>query len=589
MSGFDNEVVYAVGERLEPTTAQAIQIMQKTASDVSNINHTGNPEGVVSANPSSISHDPVSGNIYLKQTGTGTTGWVLIGTTAGDLHTSAFIVSASGIVGTGANYSTIASAVAAASSGDTIFIMRGTYTENITVTKNLIFYSYDTSFRTANPNVQITGKITVSSAVNVQFFGIQFNTNADNSFLLSAAGNVTCQNCYFNATNANSILVSAAGNFYIENCSGSFALNRSLFRSTAGVVWLKNSVFIDFVNSPVANTILDSTARIINCYLGIKFITQGTGGIIVENSNFGSENAYDAIWITISGSGNSFVDNSTFNSGAAACIEVTTTLTITNCRLESSQNFVITGAGTVTYGPLTFSGATSVMQATQVPLITQVGSLNILTPSTVTSPQTMVRDSVTGAVGVSSGGGGGVTGPGSSTDRAISTWDGTGGTALFDNSTTNIDSTGRFTNSAQPAFSAYAASGFNSVTGDGTIYTIPFDTVLVNRGSYYNTSNGVFTAPVTGVYYFCAAIQFNNVVAQNVAYLDIVAGGVSYVCNLVNPLAIVVAGQMALVAHCVAPMNVNDTAVCQVTFSGSSGDVNISSGASSIFGGYLIA
>lgn len=54
--------------------------MQEGATDVSRINHTGNPEGVVSANPSSLSHDPVSGNIYAKATGTGNTGWVLLGT-----------------------------------------------------------------------------------------------------------------------------------------------------------------------------------------------------------------------------------------------------------------------------------------------------------------------------------------------------------------------------------------------------------------------------------------------------------------------------------------------------------------------------
>ncbi len=80
MAGFDNEVMYSIGERLQPSTSQAITLMQKTASDVSNINFTGNPEGLVSANPSSVSHDPVSGNFYLKQTGFGTTGWIQIST-----------------------------------------------------------------------------------------------------------------------------------------------------------------------------------------------------------------------------------------------------------------------------------------------------------------------------------------------------------------------------------------------------------------------------------------------------------------------------------------------------------------------------
>src|SRR6187549_2384478 len=75
MSGFDNEVLYATGERLQPSNAQAILTMQDTANDVSRINHVGDPNGVVAANPSSISHDPTSGFLWLKISGTGTTVW----------------------------------------------------------------------------------------------------------------------------------------------------------------------------------------------------------------------------------------------------------------------------------------------------------------------------------------------------------------------------------------------------------------------------------------------------------------------------------------------------------------------------------
>jgi len=78
MAGFDNEVMFALGERLQASTAQAITLMQQTATDVSNVNFSGNPNGTVAANPSSLSHDPTSGNLWLKATGTGNTGWVLI-------------------------------------------------------------------------------------------------------------------------------------------------------------------------------------------------------------------------------------------------------------------------------------------------------------------------------------------------------------------------------------------------------------------------------------------------------------------------------------------------------------------------------
>lgn len=85
MSGFDNEVVVSLGERLESSTPQAIMLMQKTATDVSKINYSGNPEGNVSANPASLCHDPTSGNVYYKASGTGNTGWQLLGTGGGEI------------------------------------------------------------------------------------------------------------------------------------------------------------------------------------------------------------------------------------------------------------------------------------------------------------------------------------------------------------------------------------------------------------------------------------------------------------------------------------------------------------------------
>jgi len=101
-----------------------------------------------------------------------------------------------------------------------------------------------------------------------------------------------------------------------------------------------------------------------------------------------------------------------------------------------------------------------------------------------------------------------ITGPASSTDRAVATWNGTGATALFNNSTVIIDSTGRLQNSAQPYFQAYLSANIGNVTGDGTVYTVAFNSTVANVGSSFNTGTFTFTAPVTGHYVFSGSIYW---------------------------------------------------------------------------------
>lgn len=79
MAGFENTIVFSQGEKLQTSTSDDILRMQSDATDVARINGTGSPIGVVSANPSSLYHDNASGNVYFKQSGTGNTGWSLVG------------------------------------------------------------------------------------------------------------------------------------------------------------------------------------------------------------------------------------------------------------------------------------------------------------------------------------------------------------------------------------------------------------------------------------------------------------------------------------------------------------------------------
>lgn len=64
-----------------------------------------------------------------------------------------------------------------------------------------------------------------------------------------------------------------------------------------------------------------------------------------------------------------------------------------------------------------------------------------------------------------------------------------------------FDASGRVTMPAQPAFSAYGNNGWNTFSnGSDTLITFP--NTAYNIGNNFDTSTGVFTAPVNGVYAF---------------------------------------------------------------------------------------
>lgn len=133
--------------------------------------------------------------------------------------------------------------------------------------------------------------------------------------------------------------------------------------------------------------------------------------------------------------------------------------------------------------------------------------------------------------------------------------------------------TGIITNPNLPAFFAYVASTITNVTGNSTVYTIVYDSERFDYGSNFNTTTGIFTAPVTGIYRFEWGTQLLQLGTANflqhlfvttaetysTGYLD--AGGIDSSGTLVTPSCSIL-----------ADMTAADTARVQIQVNGTGAD-----------------
>jgi hypothetical protein len=172
------------------------------------------------------------------------------------------------------------------------------------------------------------------------------------------------------------------------------------------------------------------------------------------------------------------------------------------------------------------------------------------------------------------------------------------GTYTFNSSsgtTFAIGGAGNISAPLHPSFMATITSLDSNVTGAGAVYQLGTNvafTEIFDQGADFNT-NGVFTAPVSGNYFFTAFVLCGGLTMLSTSLtLAVVTTAREYV-EIINPSALFIDLSVATVKlSTFAPMIAGDTAHVTLTISGLAGNVadvvGSASRATVLFGGYLL-
>lgn len=148
-------------------------------------------------------------------------------------------------------------------------------------------------------------------------------------------------------------------------------------------------------------------------------------------------------------------------------------------------------------------------------------------------------------------------------------------------------------NPTQPGFFARLTADVTSVTGDGTQYSVLWNNATTDKGSNFNASTGVFTAPVAGLYMFTSCITISGILSSHTAgVFRFVSSAAQYRGFNLNPFAANSSGNLSINISCTVRMIVNETMQSQLIVSNGTKVINVlwgsSSSVQSFFSGALL-
>lgn len=295
-----------------------------------------------------------------------------------------WIVSATEGQGT---HTTITSALASASAGDTIFIRTGTYVENITLKAgvNLTGFDSDIYLQATTGLVTIDGLMTATYTGTVSISSIRIINNGNVLKALTFSGSQATVLNFFNCrlianaksfcdiTNSNA---ASSVNFYsciLQNTGSSG--NNIYTKSGASIL----NCFYSQLTGPAA-TNSSCSAGVVNFYHCFSNMSYSTSSGGVTNFYNCVLNETNVTCFTTAGTGTSTLFKTRIFSGTASALSIGsgTTVNAYDCEISSTNTNAVTGAGTLNQTPLSFTNTSSGNN------VTTNSSFNLGRPSTWT-------------------------------------------------------------------------------------------------------------------------------------------------------------------------------------------------------------
>lgn len=274
-------------------------------------------------------------------------------------------------------HTTLTAAYAAASSGDTIFL-RTSITDSPTAKAGVDVVGFPGEQN--NPQVVITGKVSITTNGNFSFSNISIVNTGD--FALSISGSVspvaTLESCFLETTTSNTInFISTGGGLNIYNSTLEVITNGTTpLNASAGAVNIFESD-ITGTDTPISYTAASTFQAFYTGFSNCGITVNNASAVLkIFQCNIDNPGSSKTC-VTLTNNSIGTIYNCILRSGSAAAATVSAlgVLYISECTVESSAANAFTGAGSINYGGITFisTSTTNVTSEGYYPLTVKQG------------------------------------------------------------------------------------------------------------------------------------------------------------------------------------------------------------------------